>query len=176
MPQSALGLLIPEAEPLVAPFRRLYDTSAAQGVPAHITILYPFIPPEDSTPEARDGLRSHFAQFSPFTIALTEPRRFTNILYLAPEPSDPIKNLIRQTVRRYPEFLPYNGTIPVDEIIPHLTVAEAADPLHLEEIEAEFRKAARGRLPIRVAVDQVVLIDNTDGRWETRTAFPLGRG
>ena len=45
-PESALVILVPEAEPLVRPFRHRFDPSAALGVPAHITLLYPFIAPE----------------------------------------------------------------------------------------------------------------------------------
>ena len=44
--ESALIIAVPEAEPLVKALRERFDWSAAQGVPAHITILYPFIPPE----------------------------------------------------------------------------------------------------------------------------------
>jgi hypothetical protein len=34
-------IVVPEAEPFVAAYRRRYDPSAAVGVPAHVTILYP---------------------------------------------------------------------------------------------------------------------------------------
>jgi len=39
--ESALMVLVPEAERLVKPFRDRYDPSAAAGIPAHITLLYP---------------------------------------------------------------------------------------------------------------------------------------
>jgi hypothetical protein len=44
--ESALVVLVPEAEPLVGPFRERYDPSASAGMPAHITINYPFLPME----------------------------------------------------------------------------------------------------------------------------------
>lgn len=40
--ESALVVLVPEAEALVKSFRDRHDPSAAAGVPAHITLLYPF--------------------------------------------------------------------------------------------------------------------------------------
>jgi len=40
--ESSLMIVVPEAERLVKPFREKYDPSAAVGVPAHITLLYPF--------------------------------------------------------------------------------------------------------------------------------------
>ena len=45
--ESALVVLIPEAEALAGPFRDKYEPSAAAGVPAHITLLYPFKAPDD---------------------------------------------------------------------------------------------------------------------------------
>jgi hypothetical protein len=45
MPLNESALVVPEAEPLVKPFRDRYDPSAAAGVPAHITLLYPFKQP-----------------------------------------------------------------------------------------------------------------------------------
>lgn len=34
----------PFGEPLVGGFRERYDSSAAYGMPAHVTVLYPFLP------------------------------------------------------------------------------------------------------------------------------------
>jgi hypothetical protein len=39
---TALIILVPEAEALVKEFRDKYDHSAAEGMPAHVTVLYPF--------------------------------------------------------------------------------------------------------------------------------------
>ena len=44
--ESALVVVVPEAEQLVGPFREKYDPSAAAGMPPHITLLYPFKPPD----------------------------------------------------------------------------------------------------------------------------------
>jgi hypothetical protein len=40
--ESALLVTVPAAEPAVARHRSRLDTSATVGVPAHITVLYPF--------------------------------------------------------------------------------------------------------------------------------------
>jgi hypothetical protein len=42
--ESAIIIPIPEAEPIVGPLRLQYDGAARLGVPAHITVLYPFYP------------------------------------------------------------------------------------------------------------------------------------
>ena len=40
--RTALIVEVPEAEPAVGALRLEHDRSAARGVPAHITILFPF--------------------------------------------------------------------------------------------------------------------------------------
>jgi hypothetical protein len=64
--ESALVVLVPEAEPLVKPFRDRYDPSAAAGVPAHITLLYPFKPPDEIDSTVLENLRRLFCGFSSF--------------------------------------------------------------------------------------------------------------
>jgi hypothetical protein len=45
-PQSGLIIEVPEAEPAVRQHRERLDASAPLGIPAHITVLFPFMPPE----------------------------------------------------------------------------------------------------------------------------------
>jgi hypothetical protein len=47
---SAAVLLVPEAEPVVGVTRARYDRSGRWGVPAHVTVLFPFVPPTEQTP------------------------------------------------------------------------------------------------------------------------------
>ena len=113
---------MPEAEPLVKALRERFDSSAAAGVPAHITILYPFMPPGEITPEVVAELRDFFAQFAAFEFTLPELRRFPEVLYLAPSPAEPFKALTHAVVERYPDYPPYGGGY--SEVIPHLTIAD----------------------------------------------------
>jgi 2'-5' RNA ligase len=73
--ESALVVLVPEAEALVKPFRDQYDPSAAAGMPAHITVLYPFKPPQDLTAAVVTALQELFTRFSSFTFSLAHVRR-----------------------------------------------------------------------------------------------------
>ncbi len=43
--ESALLLLVPTADPVVGSHRAQLDLSARDGLPAHLTVLYPFLPP-----------------------------------------------------------------------------------------------------------------------------------
>jgi len=46
MAESAFIVRVPEAEPRVGALRERFDASVRLGVPAHITVLVPFMSPE----------------------------------------------------------------------------------------------------------------------------------
>src|SRR5688572_163051 len=47
LPDTALICRVPEAERYIAHYRERYDPPARRNVPAHVTVLYPFMPPGD---------------------------------------------------------------------------------------------------------------------------------
>jgi hypothetical protein len=172
--EAALIVEVPQAEDLVGTFRVKYDSSAAVGVPAHITINYPFLPGVASEGPPADRLRALFARFPAADFVLAEVRRWPDVLYLAPEPADRFSRLIDAVGREFPESPPYGGVF--TEVTPHLTVADTDDAALLDRVTDEFRLAARGRLPVSARLEQVVLIDNRGGRWHTVMRFPLSAG
>ena len=169
--ESALVVLIPEVESLVETFRLRYDPTAAIGVPAHVTILYPFISPDRLTPEITTTLRELFLKLPSFTTSFPESQRFPGLLYLAPVPAEPFRQLTESIARNFPDTPPYGGAFA--ETIPHLTVALVSDLQQLDEIEADFHEAARDKLPIFVRVNTVSLMDNSGGNWQIRAQFSL---
>lgn len=170
--EAALVIAVPEVEPLVAPFRLQHDPSAAQGVPAHITINYPFLPGIDPGVELHQELKKLFAKAEPFQFALSKFSRFPDTLYLAPEPDTPFKKLIHLVAERFPESPPYEGAF--DEIIPHLTIAQSEDEEVLKSVERELAILARGYLPLTVRATQVWLMANRAGKWQQSGLYPLG--
>ena len=62
--ESALVVLVPEAEWLVAPFRQKYDPVATEGVSAHITVNYPFQIDPLNPDKQVEALRDIFSGFS----------------------------------------------------------------------------------------------------------------
>jgi hypothetical protein len=170
---SALVVLVPEAEACVKPFRDRYDPSAAAGMPAHITLLYPFKPCDAIDAAVLDDLRDCFTDFAPIGFRLGAIRRFpVEVLYLAPEPAEPFRELTSAIWDRYPETPPYGGKWA--DIVPHLSVASVADERQLEAIANDFVEAAREKLPIRATASEVALMDNRSGRWQVRAMFSLG--
>jgi len=170
--ESALVVIIPEAESLVETFRRQVDPSAAADPPAHVTILYPFKPPDEITADVMADLRELFLHLDGFSAILAETRQFPDTLYLAPQPAEPFRQLIEAAAKHFPETPPYGKAF--TEIVPHLTVALVKDTQRLDEIAAEFREVARDKLPIHTRVNAVSLIDNSSGHWQVRAQFSLG--
>ena len=173
--ESALIIAVPEAEPLVREWRERFDWSAAQGVPAHITILYPFMPPHEITSAVLAELREFFAQFEAFEFTLPETRRFPTVWYLAPSPAEPFKALMQATVERYPEYPPYGGECAVSDLTPHLTIADRLEAAQPDDIEREFMNQHGAQLPVKAKANEVLLIENTSGRWEVRQSFGLSK-
>jgi hypothetical protein len=169
-----LVVLVPEAEAAVKPFRDRYDPSAAVGMPAHITLLYPFKPLDEIDEGVLDELRHCFTRFAPIAFSLGAIRRFpVEVLYLAPEPDEPFRQLTSAIWGRYPQTPPYGGKW--SDIVPHLSVAWLADERQLDAIASEFVAASREKLPIQATASEVALMDNRSGHWQVRATFCLGR-
>src|SRR3972149_1878176 len=98
--ESALVVLVPEAEAIVGRLRQRYDPSAAVEIPAHITINYPFLPGEPVKAATIDQLRILFSRFSPFRYSLIEAHEFFGTVYLAPHPDGPFLELIQAVFAR----------------------------------------------------------------------------
>ena len=121
MPHSTLFVPVPEVEPWVKDLRQRYDPIAAVGVPAHITVLFPFVPPDLLTDDDLARTTETFQRIRPFEFRLAQIDRFPESLYLVPEPDEPFISLTEAIVREFPEYPPYCGKF--TEIVPHLTVA-----------------------------------------------------
>jgi 2'-5' RNA ligase len=170
--ESAVVVLVPEAETLVRPFRDRYDPSAAVGMPAHITLLYPFKPPDEVGDAVLDRLRRCVVRFAPIQFDLTSIRRFPiEVLYLAPEPDEPFRRLTLAIWDWFPETPPYGGKWP--NIVPHLSVAQVPDEQELGRIADDFGRVSQGVLPICATTAQVTLMDNRTGRWLIRAKLSL---
>ncbi|MGZ6791633.1 MAG: 2'-5' RNA ligase family protein [Mycobacteriales bacterium] len=163
---SALLLPVPEAEPLVADLRTEGDPSAARGVPAHVTLLFPFVPDPDAGVVAE--LAFFFERVDGFDLTFREVGEFPEVVYLAPEQAKDCADLTEALALRWPGFPPYGGAF--DEVVPHLTVVDSPD----EALRERARKELAGGLPVRSAAREAQLwVQGDDGRWQCRASFPL---
>jgi 2'-5' RNA ligase superfamily len=131
---------------LLAPFPEL----------ATVAVLAPS--PPDIGP-ALDG-------FDAFDVVFRETRRFSNAVYLAPEPAEPFVAMTNAVWASFPDWPPYGGEF-LPDITPHLTIAWGAK---LEEAEADLA----ARLPIRTRAREVVLFAQVEpARWVAQSRVPL---
>ncbi len=171
--ESALVVLVPEADPLVGPFRNYFDPSASLGVPAHVTLLYPFVEPAKIDAKTVEMLAGCFHAFAPFDFALTELHRLPpETLCLSPEPVASFVALTKAIWKLFPDHLPYGGKWP--EIVPHLTLGQFASEEELDSHAETQTTEYAGSLPLKAHARDVALLDNTDGRWKARQKFALG--
>jgi len=171
---SAIILPVGAAEPLVGDWRRLHDESAAAGVPAHVTVVAPFLPPDRLTPGVIAELRALCSARHAPQVRFRRVRRFppldgaAGVVYLDPEPADGLRALTEAVVARWPEAPPYGGIH--DAIVPHLTVAIADDPT-LDAVERSLTGALGDGFTTTLA--QAVIYVHAGDRWRPEASLPF---
>jgi 2'-5' RNA ligase len=164
---TALLAVVPEAEPALHAFRERYDASAAAGVPAHVTILVPFLDESRVDDAVHDALAGIIGGFGAFDVAFGGFGRFPDVLYLRPEPEEPFRALTAAIALRFPETPPYGGVFA--DVIPHLTVAHGQPAELLDDVAALLAPD----LPIVARVSAVQLLVCDGHRWTASAAYPL---
>ena len=170
--ESAVLVPVPEAEPVVSRHRARLDHAAELGVPAHVTVLYPFVVPSAITAAALAALAGAVASVSAFDCQFPVTAWFgQEVLWLAPRPEQPFRALTHVVSAAFPGYLPYGGAY--DDVVPHLTVGDrppggAAD---LRAAEAGLLSA----LPISAHVSRVWLMcgATTPDSWRAVAELPL---
>ncbi len=167
---SAFVVRVPEAEVCVGSLRERFDATTSLGVPAHITVLVPFMSPERITDSVLCEAQAAIGQSCSFAFTLAKVARFPNTAYLAPESPEPFVALTEALVRRFPGFPPFAGEFPT--IVPHLTVAHGSAP-EAEIAAKELGLTMQRHGPIRSICNEVVLLENSSGRWNEMHTFAL---
>jgi 2'-5' RNA ligase len=164
---TAVVVHVPEAEPVVGGWRRAHTHDAPLGMPAHVTLLYPFVSRAqlaDTEPRLAELVAGHDS----FDATFARTARFPDVLYLEPDPAGRFLDLTTAIAAAWPEHPPYEGAH--ETVVPHLTVAESEDAALLDSISAEVEP----RLPIRQRVDAASLfLEDDDGRWREHSRLPL---
>jgi 2'-5' RNA ligase len=165
--EAAVVVPVPAAEPVVASWRERFDSSAAQGMPAHITTLSPFLDEDRLTNEVVAALREVCAERPALDVVFRRTGRFPDVLYLDPEPADGLRQLTLDIAGGWPEAPPYRGAF--EEVIPHLTVAHRLGGDGLHTVEAELLRD----LPITTRLLEARLYVFDDERWRVRQRLPF---
>lgn len=171
MAHSVIVVRVPEAEPYVSQVREEFDPSAKLGMPPHITVLSPFMPPEHLTVAVLKQIGAIALEVRSFTFQVREIGQLTGALYLVPEPDTPFISLTKRFARQFPEYPPYRGQY--DGFVPHLTVATGSR----EQQNLAHNKLLRSHGPeacIVSSCSEVAMLANSSGRWVQIHTFALG--
>lgn len=170
---SGLVVPIPEADPIVQKLRLVHDPVADDGVPAHVTVLFPFVPRDEIDGVLHGELAALFAGVAGFPYRFERVQRFgTTTVYLAPEPAEGFAALTELVASRWPEHPPYGGVYEV--VVPHLTVGDQLTAPAADDVELRAAAALARHGPVTGRADEVVLItQDPNGRWSTGGHYPL---
>jgi len=169
MLRSGLIVTVPQAEPAVSAWRSQLDPMAALGVPAHLTVLFPFVPPAGIDEATRTTLRELLSSVTTFDFSLVATRWFADtVVWLAPDPDAPFRVLTQAVADAFPAYPPYGGQFP--DPVPHLTIADRGPPEAMHAPEQQLQPA----LPIRSTARSVTLLTELPtGRWDQTATFFL---
>ena len=167
---SAFVVKVPSAEPLVGDLRQRFDATTKLGVPAHITVLVPFMDPQHIIPAVLDRVQHALNRVAAFSFSLGRVARFPATAYLVPEPPEPFVAMTKALVDAFSDFQPYGGEH--QGVVPHLTVAHG-DPSEAAAVAAELQGRLDAFGAVKAGCASVVLLENSTGRWKELHVFPL---
>jgi 2'-5' RNA ligase len=168
---SGLIVEVPEVEPAVGELRSSLDGNARLGIPAHITVLFPFVPPSEIDDTVLRRLAGIFAAVPAFEHRLVRTSWFDDdVLWLAPEDGAPFRSLTESVQREFPGYLPFGGQY--EGVTPHLTIAHHCP---LDQMQSAER-LVQGQLPVTCSARAVSLMvqRDTSGTWSRAASFALG--
>ncbi len=111
-----------EVQAIAVPILREYALDTLIRVPAHLTLLYPFVQYEQLE-AACQKLRAVCAEITPFDITMDGYDHFPTVAFMKPADPQPLREVFRRLYAVFPECPPYRGQFGYD-IHPHMTVGE----------------------------------------------------
>jgi 2'-5' RNA ligase len=139
---------------------------APRGIPAHVTLLWPFAAEDSFEQGVLDLVEAIVARHEALDITLGERRRFPDTLYASVEPDAPVRARLAELAGAFPTLPLYEGAFP---FTPHVSVVEGVGAIGTDA----FADPAWAELPVRQHVDAVELIACRDGVWAASRRFPL---
>jgi len=172
--ESVIIIPVLEAESIVKKWRERYDRVALLGIPAHITLLYPFKTPSEIKEKIADKLQLFFQTVNSFAFSLTTIGTFPNVIFLTPSPKNPFIELTKKLAKLFPENPPYGGKFP--EVNPHLTIGQFSKEDNFKRTLSVISENINPKLPQEArATEARLMVENINGKWTTLRKFPLVR-
>lgn len=164
---TAVVIVLPAAAPLLDAASRIDPALVRRGVPAHVSLLYPFVPESALTDQDEKGVRSLAASFPAADLLLEEVVTASGFVAVAVPGLQTIVDTFRT---QWPGLRPYKGRFGAQPAA-HVTVAMGADN---PTAAAHVRAAIDSLLPLHTRATAVQLVVLTEEGWEPRFTVPLG--
>lgn len=157
--------LIPVAQPLLALAAEVDPEAVRPGVPAHASLLYPWLPIAEVTPATVDSLRERVAGHGPVEVELRSVVVRSGFVAI---PVPGLDGLVAAVRAGWPTLLPYGGRFG-EEPGTHVTVAMDGDPAAAERIAA----VVKARLPVVQRVGEMHVVGLAETGWQVLAVAPL---
>ncbi|MFG2298286.1 2'-5' RNA ligase family protein [Streptomyces sp. NPDC048603] len=164
---TAVVIALPDAAPLLDAACRIDPALVRRGVPAHVSLLYPFVPAHALTGEDEEGVRSLAASFPAADLLLEEVVTASGFVAVSVPGLQPIADAFHA---QWPGVRPYGGRFGARPAA-HVTVALGADD---PTAATRVRAAVGSLLPLRTRAAAVQLVVLTEEGWRPRFTAPLG--
>ncbi|MFD7834409.1 2'-5' RNA ligase family protein [Streptomyces sp. NPDC059761] len=164
---TAVVIVLPDAAPLLDTAWRIDPALVRRGVPAHVSLLYPFVPESALTGQDEKGVRSLAASFPAADLLLEELVTAPGFVGVTVPQLQPIVDAFGA---QWPGLRPYGGRFGARPAA-HVTVAMGADN---PTTSAQVRTAVGSLLPLRTRAAEVQLVVLTEDGWQSRFTSPLG--
>lgn len=164
---------VPELEEFAREQAHRYDGRYLSADPAfahaHITVLAPFLGPQDLAQGGAARLAAALAPYPPFELTLERIATFPDgTIHLRPEPAEPVAELTDAVRRAFPGYPPYggrHGASPPAHLTLDMTLTGAS--------ERSLRVALAPLLPVRASIGCLSLSWYEPDRCRELARWPL---
>ncbi|WP_098245608.1 2'-5' RNA ligase family protein [Streptomyces formicae] len=164
---TAVVVVLPDAAPLLDAARRIDPALVRRGLPAHVSLLYPFVPVSALTDQDEKGVRSLAAGFPAADLVVEEVVTAPGFVAVTVPGLQPLVDAFRA---QWPALRPYEGRFGARPAA-HVTVAMGADD---PTVADRVRTAIGSLLPLHTRAAAVQLVTLTEEGWQSRLTVPLG--
>lgn len=167
--ETAIIIPMSRCEQMLADVAGDLNLERVQGMPAHVTLLYPFVEATRLGPDVAAEARRALSDVRPFRCEFSTFGRFTDppaALYLEPVPERPFRTMTALLEQAFGTRA-YGGAF--DEVIPHLTLVESSDTSAWIRVESLIGPA----LPIVEIVSGFSIYRQRAGTWVEAFSLPF---
>lgn len=155
---TAVVVLIPEADALLRDAAAVSGELIRPGVPAHVTLLYPFVELADITSACRDQVQRSLAGRGPVDVVLDRVVREPGFVAVSVSGIDGLITAVRHD---WPQLIPYRGRFGAAPPA-HLSVAMGGSE---NEADAVVSRVT-ARLPVVSRINEAHVVGLTDSGWK----------